>query len=167
LNALKKFSNENEWQIIDKQLYIFDSFEKMNKFLGFAIKSQNLLMAALGQIAINNLDKDLKQFRELIELDLCSVQDLNYLKTIGVFQELEINELIHNRFEELENKYKHLLKSNRGLKLKFEGLLADYNRAKTFFSPFITGQSPVTVGCRLYSCNDNKFTPNRNFTFKY
>ncbi len=90
-----------------------DSFEKINKFVGFAIKSQNLLIIALGQIAVNNPDKDLRQFRELIDI----------------------------RFEELDNKYQNLLKSNTGLKLRFDGLLADYNRAKTLLSPFITGQS--------------------------
>jgi hypothetical protein len=50
----------NKLKIIDKELYNLDSFSKINKFLGFAIKSQNLLMIALGEIAVNNPDKDLK-----------------------------------------------------------------------------------------------------------
>jgi regulator of RNase E activity RraB len=72
------------------------------------------LILILTQIADNNPEKDLKLFRELIKFDLCSVKELN---------------------EILEKKYEELVETNEELKIRYQGLITYYKKAKTVFCP--------------------------------
>jgi hypothetical protein len=123
LKALKTFVNQNICQILKHKLFLNYSFELIKVFLEFVNLSQNNLIQILTQIAANNPNKNMKLFQKLIVIKFCSIQDLNRLRNIRVFEDKDLNEVIEIRFENLNTRY--------------EELVADYQRAKQMFEPFI------------------------------
>lgn len=123
LKALKSFANQNICQILKQKLFLNYSLELIKIFLEFVNLSQNNLIKILTQIAANNPNKNMIKFQKLILIKFCSIQDLNRLRNIRVFENKDLNEVIEIRFENLNARY--------------EELVADYQRAKQVFEPFI------------------------------
>jgi hypothetical protein len=114
IKFLELFIKDNEKQlvekeVIEKQLYIFYMSDKIERFIGFANLSQSLLIWALAHISKNNMEIDIKQFRDLIKFEKCTVCDVNHLRNIRLFEEKELNEIIENKFNNLNAKYEKLL----------------------------------------------------------
>lgn len=114
IKFLELFMKDNEKQlvekeVIEKQLHIFYTSDKMERFIGFANLSQSLLIWALAHISKNNMEIDMKQFRDLIKFEKCTVCDVNHLRNFRLFEEKELNEIIENKFNNLNAKYEKLL----------------------------------------------------------
>jgi ribosomal protein S17E len=158
LITLKDFFIKNKTELIEKKLFLNHSFELIEKFIEFANLSLKELISVLIEIRQKFSDKDLSQFRKLINFDLCSMQTLNRLKNIGLFGDKELIEILMKRYEELN--------------VKYIGLTADYQKAKLLFQPFISQSSKVTINGINYRKSilnfENDSTNNHfNFEFKF
>ncbi len=162
LNSLKSFMNQNITEIIEQKLFLNYSFELIDKFSEFVNISQNDLITVFTQISTNNSDKDLKQFRKLIKFGLCSIQDINRLRNIRIFDDKELNEVIEKRFEDLIKSNEELTQRNA----RHQKLVDDYKKAKEFFQPFIDSKDVVIVNGIQYS-RFGSVISDRNFNFKF
>lgn len=190
LDSFKDFVNKNEKQmiaIIEKAL-IREPIQAMEKLIDLLKLSQKQLISALINISDKVLDKDLVKFRVLVKFDLCSVHDLNALRSIRLFDEKELNKVIEDKYEDLEKKYqsvtagyeklraeceeksaKYVDLSNRYVDLNSQHieLMANYREVKDIFGPFVEG-----IGGRVNQFVYNKTNcylgkMNKRFYFKY
>jgi hypothetical protein len=157
LITLKDFVVKNKTQLIEKKLFLNHSFELIENFVEFANLSLKELISVLIEIRQKFSEKDLSQFRKLINFDFCSIQTLNRLKNIGLFGDKELIEILMKRYEELN--------------VKYIGLTADYQKAKQLFQPFISQSPKVTINGINYRKSilnfENDSNNDFNFEFKF
>jgi hypothetical protein len=158
LITLKDFVIKNKTELIEKKLFLNHSFELIEKYIEFANLSLKELISVLVEIRQKFSDKDLSQFRKLINIDFCSIQTLNRLRNIGLFGDKELIEIIIKRYEQLN--------------VKYIGLIADYQKAKQLFQPFISQSPKVTVNGINYrksilNFENDSTNIDYNFEFKF
>lgn len=97
LDSLELFVQTNENDLIEKKAFITDSAEVMAKLLS-CFKSQNLIIKGLEIILDLKPESDIKQFKQLIDLKKCSIEDIDVIDKIGLFDKTELYPFIRQLY---------------------------------------------------------------------
>jgi hypothetical protein len=124
INSWKKFVFENKKVIIEKSLFISEKFDTIEETLKSLSAEQIILIDLLKKVRELNPDSDMKQFESLINLKLCTVDDVNDLRTIGG---LFADDLL---FDTIVLKYKQLHEHYIEVKQTFEPFLKGYKNVE-------------------------------------
>jgi hypothetical protein len=85
----------------------------MESILGVMNISQTMIIFALQKIYDSNPDSDMKQFEKLINFELCSIDDINALRSIKIFSDDLLFEIITNKCKALQVENARLLKDRK------------------------------------------------------
>jgi BTB/POZ domain-containing protein 9 len=113
INSCQRFITKNSKLIINKKSFYCNSFDLMESILGVMNISQTMIISALQTIYDSNPDSDMKQFEKLIDFELCSIDDINALRSIKIFSDNMLFEIIINKYKALQVENARLLKDRK------------------------------------------------------
>ncbi|XP_054160520.1 BTB/POZ domain-containing protein 9-like [Oppia nitens] len=113
VNACQRFIAKNSKLIVKKKSYLTESFDTMESILGLMQTNPAVIVQALQKIRDQHPGADMSQFERLVNFDTCSVDDIQSVRTIRLFSDDKLFDVLIAKYKTLQLEMNKVVKDRR------------------------------------------------------